>query len=118
MHVSPTCTEYCVATPSDPLPGAPAVMLVHGFGAFGDQWRGNMGALAAAGYTVFAPTLPGYGRSEKSAVVYSQDMWQDFLRDFVLQVRAGLVGVWGAGALSARRFLGLREGPSRSRTPS
>jgi len=79
-------TEYCVAEPTMPLPGAPAVLLVHGFGAFGDQWRGNMGALADAGYTVYAPTLPGYGRSEKAAVMYSQELWTEFLRDFVLQV--------------------------------
>ncbi|KAG1659816.1 hypothetical protein FOA52_002153 [Chlamydomonas sp. UWO 241] len=87
--------EYCVARPTVPLPGAPAVMLVHGFGAFGDQWRGNMGALAAQGYTVYAPTLPGYGRSEKSAVVYSQELWTDFLRDFVLQVIGTRVVVAG-----------------------
>ena len=43
-------SEYCVAEPGIPLPGAPAVLLVHGFGAFGDQWRGNMAELAAAGY--------------------------------------------------------------------
>ena len=43
-----------------------------GFGAFGDQWRGNISALAAAGFRVYAPTLPGFGRSEKAAVLYSQ----------------------------------------------
>ncbi|KXZ45010.1 hypothetical protein GPECTOR_59g617 [Gonium pectorale] len=78
--------DYCVAEPASPLPGAPAVLLVHGFGAFGDQWRGNMGALAAAGFRVFAPTFPGFGRSQKAAVPYSQDLWRDFLRDFTLQV--------------------------------
>ncbi len=69
-----------MAEPSNPLPGAPAVLLVHGFGAFGDQWRGNMAALAGAGYRVFAPTFPGFGRSQKAAVPYSQDLWRDFLR--------------------------------------
>lgn len=50
-------------------------VLVHGFGAFGDQWRFNLGPLAAAGYTVYAPTLPGFGRSEKAALQYSQNAW-------------------------------------------
>ena len=34
--------------PSD----APALLLVHGFGAFGEQWRGQVKALTAAGYQV------------------------------------------------------------------
>lgn len=29
---------------------APAVLLVHGFGAFGEQWRGQVQALTRAGY--------------------------------------------------------------------
>ncbi len=45
--------------PGTERPGAPAVLLVHGFGAFGDQWRDNVEALAQAGFRVFAPTLPG-----------------------------------------------------------
>jgi pimeloyl-ACP methyl ester carboxylesterase len=61
-------------------PGAPALLLIHGFGAFGDQWRGNMAALAAAGYSVYAPTLPGFGRSEKAALTYSQECWRDYIR--------------------------------------
>lgn len=54
--------EYCyVAPPADKeLPEeAPAILLLHGFGAFGDHWRNNMMQLAAAGYHVYAPTLPG-----------------------------------------------------------
>ena len=35
---------------------------------------------------MFAPTFPGYGRSEKPAVTYSAELWRDFLRDFVLEV--------------------------------
>ena len=76
----PAAADYFVAEPSRPLAGAPALLLVHGFGAFGDQWRGSLPGLAAAGYQVWAPTLPGFGRSEKAAVAYSQDSWRDFLR--------------------------------------
>lgn len=50
-------------------------VLIHGFGAFGDQWRFNLGPLSEAGYTVYAPTLPGFGRSEKAALQYSQNAW-------------------------------------------
>lgn len=52
-----------------------AAVLVHGFGAFGDQWRFNLAPLAEAGFTVYAPTLPGFGRSEKAALQYSQNAW-------------------------------------------
>ncbi|KAL3153511.1 hypothetical protein ABBQ38_011843 [Trebouxia sp. C0009 RCD-2024] len=69
-----------------PQSSAPAFLLVHGFGAFGEQWRGQIKALTAAGYQVYAPTFPGYGRSEKQALAYSQELWRDFLRDFVLEV--------------------------------
>jgi hypothetical protein len=71
-------TDYCFAEPADGAaagPDAPAIVLCHGFGAFGDQWRGNLGALAAAGYRVYAPTLPGFGRSEKAPIGYSQEAW-------------------------------------------
>lgn len=32
----------------------PAVLLVHGFGAFGEQWRGQIKGLSEAGYQVLA----------------------------------------------------------------
>ena len=37
---------------SQPASDAPAFLLVHGFGAFGEQWRGQIKALTAAGYQV------------------------------------------------------------------
>ena len=35
---------------------------------------------------VYAPTIPGFGRSEKPALGYSQTLWSDFLRDFVVEL--------------------------------
>ena len=37
-----------------PQTQAPAFLLVHGFGAFGEQWRGQIKALTSAGYQVHA----------------------------------------------------------------
>ncbi|CAK0783042.1 hypothetical protein CVIRNUC_006237 [Coccomyxa viridis] len=83
-------TDFCTRMPSEEgaeeIPGAPAILLVHGFGAFGEQWRGQLSALAKAGYQVYAPTIPGFGRSEKPALAYSQTLWLDFLREFVIEV--------------------------------
>ena len=64
----------------------PAILLVHGFGAFSEHWRDNVAALADQGYTVYAPTFPGYGRAEKPSVPYGQRLWRDFLADFTLRV--------------------------------
>jgi len=59
------------------------VVLVHGFGAMGEHWRGQLGAL---GCRVWAPSLPGFGRSEKAAFPYSQQLWTQYVADFVEQV--------------------------------
>lgn len=46
-------TDYFTAVPETiPDPDAPAILLVHGFGAFGEQWRGQIEALAAEGHLV------------------------------------------------------------------
>lgn len=50
-------TDYFTADPEEygsrqPDPAAPAFLLVHGFGAFGEQWRGQIRVLAAAGHHV------------------------------------------------------------------
>jgi pimeloyl-ACP methyl ester carboxylesterase len=49
-----------------PKTGAP-VVLVHGLGGRAEDWRGLAQSLAAAGYRVYMPDLPGYGRSEQPA---------------------------------------------------
>lgn len=47
-------TEFCSRTPAEEgaeeMPDAPAILLVHGIGAFGEQWRGQLTTLAKAGY--------------------------------------------------------------------
>ena len=59
-------TEFVLVEREDEtVPSLGSVLLVHGFGAFGEHYRDASRELARRGYTVFAPTLPGYGRSEK-----------------------------------------------------
>jgi pimeloyl-ACP methyl ester carboxylesterase len=45
----------------------PVVVLVHGLGGRGEDWHGLAPYLAKAGFRVYMPDLPGYGRSEKPA---------------------------------------------------
>ncbi len=43
----------------------PPVLLLHGFPAYWADWQEQMLALAAAGFRVIAPDLPGYAQSDK-----------------------------------------------------
>ena len=45
--------------------GGPAVVLIHGLGGRAEDWRNLAPFLAEAGFRVYLPDLPGYGRSEK-----------------------------------------------------
>jgi pimeloyl-ACP methyl ester carboxylesterase len=48
-------------------PGAPVVVLAHGFPELAYSWRHQIPVLAAAGYHVLAPDQRGYGRSTRPA---------------------------------------------------
>jgi len=43
----------------------PAVVLVHGLGSSAEDWRNLAPYLAKAGFRVYIPDLPGFGRSEQ-----------------------------------------------------
>jgi pimeloyl-ACP methyl ester carboxylesterase len=45
----------------------PAVVLVHGLGGSAEDWRNLAPMLGKAGFRVYIPDLPGYGRSEQPA---------------------------------------------------
>ena len=50
--------------------GDPLVLLLHGFPELAYSWRFQVDAIAAHGYHVVAPDMPGYGRSDKPDVDY------------------------------------------------
>ncbi|HAG82547.1 MAG TPA: alpha/beta hydrolase [Cyanobacteria bacterium UBA12227] len=58
------------------------LLLIHGFGASIGHWRKNIPVLAASGYQVFAIDLLGFGGSDKPALNYSLEVWQQQLKDF------------------------------------
>jgi len=55
--------HYNAQGPTD----GPVVVLVHGLGSRGDDWRELAPYLGKAGFRVYMPDLPGYGRSDKPA---------------------------------------------------
>lgn len=81
----------------------PPIVLVHGFGASIGHWRKNIPVLAAAGYRVFAIDLLGFGGSDKPALDYTVELWEDLLREFwqtQIQTPAVFVGNSIGGLLS------------------
>ncbi|OVA14546.1 DNA photolyase [Macleaya cordata] len=64
----------------------PAIVLVHGFGAFLEHYRDNVYDISEAGNRVWAITLLGFGKSEKPNIVYTELMWAELLRDFIVDV--------------------------------
>jgi epoxide hydrolase A/B len=61
---------YCLE--AGPVDG-PLVLLFHGFPELAFSWRAQVESIAAAGYHVVAPDLPGYGRSDKPDVTYDAE---------------------------------------------
>lgn len=59
---------------------------MHGFGAFLEHFRDNIHGIAEGGNQVWAVTILGFGRSEKPNIVYSELMWAEFVRDFIIEV--------------------------------
>ncbi|KAF3433124.1 hypothetical protein FNV43_RR24226 [Rhamnella rubrinervis] len=64
----------------------PAILLVHGFGAFLEHYRDNMSNIAEGRNRVWAITILGFGKSEKPNIVYTELMWAELLRDFIIEV--------------------------------
>ncbi|MGB2922324.1 MAG: alpha/beta hydrolase [Mycobacterium sp.] len=97
-------------------PGAPVVVLCHGFPELAFSWRHQVRALAEAGYHVLAPDQRGYGDSDKPASVDAYDVVElsadvTGLLDDVGAERAVLVGhdfgavvAWTAPLLHPERF--------------
>lgn len=94
-------------------PGAPVVILAHGFPELAYSWRHQIPALADAGYHVLAPDQRGYGGSSRPEAIEAYDIHRltaDLvgLLDDVGAERAVWVGHdWGAEAGLTDRAAGL-----------
>ncbi|MEO0647343.1 MAG: alpha/beta fold hydrolase, partial [Cyanobacteria bacterium J06650_10] len=77
--------QYAVTEKAD----APAVIMIHGFGASSIHWRKNIPELAAQ-YRVYAIDLIGYGKSAKPSpgepLDYTFETWGQQVLDFCQQV--------------------------------
>lgn len=89
------------------------VVLLHSFGPGHDslEWRG-VGERLAASHQVFAPDLPGWGRSERPDAALDGELYIDFLADFlddVVRRRAVVVASGLAAAYAVEIAVGHPE---------
>lgn len=97
-------------------PGAPVVVLLHGFPELAHSWRHQVRALADAGFHVLAPDQRGYGDSDKPTAVeaYAVDQLVGDVVGLLDAVGAddaavvghdfGAVVAWAAPLLAPHRF--------------
>lgn len=71
----------------DQTPGAPALLLLHslGPGHDADEWRATAELLRTR-YCIFAPDLPGWGRSQGPARGYHPAFYPEVVEDFLRRV--------------------------------
>lgn len=97
--------------------GAPVILLVHGLSSRADRWVRNIDALAAAGFRVIAPDLPGHGFATKDpAYDHSIPGYADFvlgLLDAMQIPRATIVGTSLGGHIVAHAVLRQPERAER-----
>jgi pimeloyl-ACP methyl ester carboxylesterase len=74
--------------------GDDVLLLLHGFTSRADRWRGNIDGLAALGYRVIAPDLPGHGFASKDPTFdHSVGGYRDFILAILdrLQIRRAVM---------------------------
>lgn len=97
--------HYFEALPPDGN-GTPLV-LIHGLGARGEDWSKMIPVMAARGFHVYVPDLPGYGRSSRPAEAsYSISMEEAAVVSFMQAVHVSRadVGGWSMGGWIAMKL--------------
>src|SRR5438445_10706095 len=96
--------------------GVPATVFVHGLGSSGYiEWRFNLPVLARS-HRVFAPDLPGFGRSERPAGGYGVGLFARVIDAYIRsrRIRPVLVGASMGGRVAIE--VALRR-PEAGRRP-
>jgi len=102
---------HYVESAGTPRPGAPPVVLLHGFPEMWWSWRYQIRALAAAGYRVIAPDLRGYNDTEAKGP-YDIDTLRDDVVALLdhLKIDKAIVISHDWGGAVAWHLAGTRQG--------
>jgi pimeloyl-ACP methyl ester carboxylesterase len=97
--------HYYEVHPQDGSAGTP-LLLIHGLGGRGEDWEPLMTQLAKKGFHVYAPDLPGYGRSPRPDVSYSISLEEAAVVDFMQAIHLSRadVGGWSMGGWVAMKL--------------
>ncbi len=76
-----SCHWRCLGSP-----GAPALVLLHGFGAASGHWRHNATPLVEAGWCVYGLDLLGFGASDQAPLRLDNRLWARQLGAFLEEV--------------------------------
>jgi pimeloyl-ACP methyl ester carboxylesterase len=93
----------------------PAIVLLHGFAYTWEDWRRILAPLAAAGFTVIAPDLRGFGYSEKTKDGYAKTSVAEDVRAIVRELGFDEINLVGAdiGAMVAYAYASRHPGEVR-----
>ena len=97
-------TAYVTAGCGEPL------LLVHGFGASAGHFRRLIPVLAKK-YKVYAVDLLGFGSSEKPIIEYSMEIWDEQIRDFLIEFVQKPVVIIGNSVGSLASLMASAEAP-------
>lgn len=88
------------------------VLLLHGTetGSSAYEWRSMIGTLAES-YTVYAIDLPGYGRSDKEKMLYTNYLYVDAVTSFVKKVIGKKTAIVTSGASSSIAVMAANSRP-------
>ena len=98
--------HYFEALPAAGRSTAP-LLLIHGLGARGEDWSRLIPAMASRGFHIYAPDLPGYGRSSKPRDAdYSIAMEADAVVAFMkaVHISQAYVAGWSMGGWIAMKL--------------
>lgn len=105
VQAGPYRMHYFEARPSGGAEGTP-LLLIHGLGARSEDWAPMIPSLASNGFHVYAPDLPGYGRSGRPDASYSISMEEGAVVQFMqaVHLQRADVGGWSMGGWVAMKL--------------
>ncbi len=88
------------------------ILLLHGMetGSSAYEWKSMIGSLAES-HTVYAVDLPGYGRSDKERMLYTNYLYVDAITEFAKKIIGKKTAIVTSGASSSIAVMAVSSNP-------